>query len=74
MQVGRAYRLAGGKTLGFGGVDMLLRELEHRGVGREQRGINAFDLVKTAEGWKIAGGIYTVESKCEPSPLGPLKQ
>ena len=37
-------------------------------------GIDAFDLVKTEEGWKIAGGSYTVEAKCEPSPLGPLKQ
>jgi len=36
-------------------------------------GIDAFDLVKTEEGWKLAGGTYTVESKCEPSPLGPLK-
>ena len=37
-------------------------------------GIDAFNLIKTAEGWKIAGGVYTLESKCEPSPLGPLKQ
>lgn len=37
-------------------------------------GIDGFDLIKTAEGWKLAGGVYTVESKCEPSPLGPLKQ
>lgn len=37
-------------------------------------GIDAFDLVKTDEGWKIAGGAYTMEAKCEPSPLGPLKQ
>jgi hypothetical protein len=36
-------------------------------------GIDAFDLIKTEEGWKIAGGTYTLESKCEPSPLGPLK-
>ena len=36
-------------------------------------GIDAFDLIKTEEGWKIAGGSYTIESKCEPSPLGPLK-
>ena len=36
-------------------------------------GIDAFDLIKTGEGWKIAGGSYTLESKCEPSPLGPLK-
>lgn len=37
-------------------------------------GVDAFDLIKTDEGWKITGGTYTVESKCEPSPLGPLKQ
>jgi hypothetical protein len=36
-------------------------------------GIDAFDLIKTEDGWTIAGGTYTVESKCEPSPLGPLK-
>jgi hypothetical protein len=37
-------------------------------------GIDSFDLVKTAEGWKLAGGTYTNERNCEPSPLGPLKQ
>lgn len=37
-------------------------------------GVDAFDLIKTDEGWKIAGGAYTVEAKCDPSPLGPLKQ
>lgn len=37
-------------------------------------GVDAFDLVKTDEGWKIGGGTYTVEAKCDPSPLGPLKQ
>jgi len=37
-------------------------------------GIDAFDLIKTEEGWKIAGGVYTVESNCAPSPLGPPKQ
>jgi hypothetical protein len=37
-------------------------------------GIDAFDLIKTVEGWKIAGGIYTIERGCSPSPLGPLKQ
>jgi putative lumazine-binding protein len=36
-------------------------------------GVDAFDLIKTEEGWKIAGGVYTVESTCAPSPLGPLK-
>jgi len=37
-------------------------------------GIDAFDLVKTDEGWKLAGGSYTLEDKCAASPLGPLKQ
>ncbi len=37
-------------------------------------GVDAFDLIKTTEGWKLAGGAYTVVTKCEPSPLGPLKQ
>jgi hypothetical protein len=37
-------------------------------------GIDVFDFVKTAEGWKISGGVYTVErTGCAPSPLGPLK-
>ena len=36
-------------------------------------GVDAFDLIKTEDGWKIAGGVYTVESRCAPSPLGPLK-
>lgn len=36
-------------------------------------GIDAFDLIRTEEGWKIAGGAYTIETKCEPSPLGPPK-
>jgi hypothetical protein len=37
-------------------------------------GTDAFDLIKTDDGWKLAGGVYTIENKCEPSPLGPLKQ
>ena len=37
-------------------------------------GIDAFDLIKTADGWKISGGMYTVErSGCTLSPLGPPK-
>ncbi len=36
-------------------------------------GVDAFDLVRTDEGWKIAGGAYTVETECGPSPLGPLR-
>lgn len=35
-------------------------------------GVDAFSLLKTTEGWKIAGIIYTVEpDRCEESPLGP---
>jgi hypothetical protein len=37
-------------------------------------GIDQFDFIKTEDGWKIAGGVYSVETKCAPSPLGPLKQ
>ena len=37
-------------------------------------GVDVFELIKTEDGWKIAGGVYTVESKCDPSPLGPPKQ
>ena len=37
-------------------------------------GTDALDLIKTVDGWKLAGGVYTVETKCEPSPLGPLQQ
>jgi hypothetical protein len=37
-------------------------------------GVDAFDLIKTEKGWKIAGCVYTLETKCDPSPLGPLKQ
>jgi hypothetical protein len=37
-------------------------------------GTDVFNLVKTAEGWKVASGIYTVErTGCAPSPLGPPK-
>ena len=36
-------------------------------------GVDAFDLISTEEGWKVAGGVYTIEQTCEPSPLGPPK-
>jgi hypothetical protein len=43
-----------------------------RGATFSHCGIDAFDLVKTASGWKIVGGAYTVEPEgCAPSPLGP---
>lgn len=36
-------------------------------------GVDIFTLVKTEDGWKISGGVYTVERRnCVPSPLGPL--
>lgn len=35
-------------------------------------GIDAFDLLNDGTGWKITGGLYTVEtSGCPDSPLGP---
>ena len=35
-------------------------------------GIDSFELVRTPSGWKLTGGIYTVEREgCAPSPLGP---
>ena len=37
-------------------------------------GVDSFDFIKTEKGWKIAGGVYTVEQKCAPSPLGALKK
>jgi hypothetical protein len=37
-------------------------------------GIDAFDLVRTADGWKVTGGSYTIErTGCAPSPLGEPK-
>ena len=34
-------------------------------------GVDSFELVKTGDGWKLTGGIYTVEREgCAPSPLG----
>lgn len=37
-------------------------------------GVDAFTLIKTQDGWKIAGTIYTLEPDgCDQSPLGPLK-
>jgi hypothetical protein len=35
-------------------------------------GMDAFTLVRGADGWRIAGATYTVElDACPPSPLGP---
>ena len=38
-------------------------------------GVDAFTLLETEEGWKIASAAFTMEpSGCEPSPLGPLEE
>jgi hypothetical protein len=35
-------------------------------------GVDAITMVRTADGWRIAGGTYTVETTgCPSSPLGP---
>jgi len=37
-------------------------------------GVDAFFLLKTADGWKISQVQYTAETQgCKPSPLGPVK-
>ncbi|MGH9787582.1 MAG: nuclear transport factor 2 family protein [Candidatus Acidiferrales bacterium] len=44
----------------------------HRNGAFSHCGVDAFTLVKTESGWKISGGVYTVETEgCLPSPLGP---
>ena len=36
-------------------------------------GVDAFDLIRTPDGWKITGGVYTVQpAGCAPSPLRPV--
>lgn len=35
-------------------------------------GRNSFSLIQDAEGWRIAGVVYSILTEtCEPSPLGP---
>lgn len=47
----------------------------HRDGAFSHCGVDSFDLVRTGVGWKITGGVYTVEPEgCEPSPLGPPGQ
>jgi hypothetical protein len=44
----------------------------HRGGEFSHCGFDAFTLVKAADGWRITGGVYTVERvDCPDSPLGP---
>ena len=46
----------------------------HRDGKFSHCGIDVFNLVKTADGWKIAGGMWTIQrTGCQPSPLGPPK-
>ena len=43
----------------------------HRNRKFSHCGVDAFNLIKTSEGWKIAGFVYTVEpAGCPESPLG----
>lgn len=47
----------------------------HRDGKRTHCGIDQVDLVKTAEGWRIAAIVYTVETQgCPVSPLGAVQQ
>lgn len=46
----------------------------HRDGKFSHCGIDAFQLVRTSEGWKVSSIIYTVvtpPARCRPSPLGP---
>jgi len=37
-------------------------------------GVNSFSMLKTDDGWKITGIVFSMEPEgCEPSPLGPLQ-
>ena len=36
-------------------------------------GVNNFSMLKTDERWIIAGVVFSIESECEPSPLGPFE-
>ena len=36
-------------------------------------GVDAFDLIKTEDGWKIAGGVYTLESQMRAEPARPAE-
>jgi hypothetical protein len=38
-------------------------------------GIDSFSLLKTEQGWKITGIVFSMEAEnCAPSPLGPLQK
>ena len=45
----------------------------HRNKQFVHCGVDAFTLIRTPEGWRIATTTYTAEpTGCTPSPLGPL--
>ena len=82
-----AERLAGGKqemrermwnprVLVHGRIAVVWTPYDfHRDRKFSHCGVDAFNLIKTSEGWKIAGFIYTVEpTGCPESPLGPLTE
>jgi len=44
----------------------------YRGGEFSHCGVDVFNLIRTDDGWKISGIMYTVEpTGCAPSPLGP---
>lgn len=61
------------KVMIHGRIAMLWAPYDfHRNGEFSHCGVDAFTLVKTESGWKISGGVYTVETEgCAPSPLGP---
>jgi len=58
-----------------GGIATLWTRYDfHRDGTFSHCGVDAFDLVKMPDGWKIGGLMYTVErTGCPQSPLGPPK-
>jgi len=45
----------------------------HRNKTFSHCGVDAFTLLRSPTGWKIATVSYTTEATgCKPSPLGPL--
>jgi hypothetical protein len=64
------------KILIRGGIAHVWAEYDFHLDGKFHHcGVDSFSLVKTPEGWKIAGIIYTAETTgCTASPLGPPPQ
>ncbi len=59
-------RISGGIATVWTPYDFYLNGMFHH------CGIDAFDLLNDGTGWKITGGVYTVETtRCPESPLGP---